>query len=119
MEAPTWLKPAIMGGIVGAIATVFLGFNQGGWVLGGTAERMAAQRSSSAVTQALVPICIGQSKADPDVTAKLQELGALKTSYERRDFIMKSGWATVPAAESANSDLADACAKVLAEASVT
>lgn len=119
MEAPTWLKPAIVGGIVGSIATVFLGFNQGGWMLGGSAERMAVQRSLSAVTEALVPVCIGQSKADPDATAKLQQLGALKTSYERRDFVMKSGWATVPAAESPNGDLADACAKVLAQANAT
>ena len=35
METPTWLKPAILGGIVGAIATVFVGFNEGGWMLGG------------------------------------------------------------------------------------
>ena len=52
METPTWLKPAILGGIVGAIATVFVGFNQGGWMLGGSAERMAQQRSVAAVTQA-------------------------------------------------------------------
>jgi hypothetical protein len=119
MEAPIWLKPAILGGIVGAIATVFLGFNQGGWVLGGTAERMAAQRSFLAVTEALVPVCIGQSKADPDAVAKLQQLDALKTSYERRDFVMNSGWATIAAAKSPNSDLADACAKVLAQANAT
>jgi hypothetical protein len=30
MEAPTWLRPASLGGIVGAIATVFVGFDQGG-----------------------------------------------------------------------------------------
>ena len=91
METPTWLKPAILGGIVGAIATVFVGFNQGGWVLGGSAERMAQQRSVAAVTQALIPVCISQSKADPEATAKLKQLGALETSYERHEFVMKSG----------------------------
>jgi hypothetical protein len=119
MEAPTWLKPAIMGGIVGAIATVFVGFNQGGWVLGGSAERTAQQRSAAAVTEALVPICISQSKADPQAAAKLKQLGAIEPFYERRDFVMKSGWATVPAAEGPNSELAEACADVLSKAKPT
>ena len=119
METPTWLKPAILGGIVGAVATVFVGFNQGGWVLGGSAERMAQQRSVAAVTQALIPVCISQSKTDPQGVAKLKQLGALETSYERRDFVMKSGWATVPAAEQPNSDLADACADVLSKVKPT
>ena len=115
METPTWLKPAILGGIVGAIATMFVGFNQGGWMLGGSAERMAQQRSVAAVTQAFIPVCISQSKADPEAAAKLKQLGALETSYQRHEFVMKSGWATVPAAESPNSDLADACADALSK----
>ena len=119
METPTWLKPAILGGIVGAIATIFVGFNQGGWVLGGSAERMAQQRSVAAVTQALIPVCISQSKADPEAAAKQKQLGALETSYERHEFDMKSGWATLPAAESPNSDLADACADALSKAKPT
>jgi hypothetical protein len=41
MEAPTWLKPAITGGIVGAIATMITGFSYGGWMLGSSAETMA------------------------------------------------------------------------------
>jgi len=119
MEAPTWLRPAILGGIVGAIATVFVGFNQGGWMLGGSADRMAEQRSVAAVTQALIPVCIGQSKADPEAAAKLKQFCALETSYQRHEFVMKSGWATMPAAESPNSDLADACADALSKVNQT
>ena len=70
MEAPTWLKPAILGGVVGAIATIVVGFNQAGWMLGSSAEKMAQERSAAAVTEALVPVCIGQSKADPEVAMK-------------------------------------------------
>jgi hypothetical protein len=98
---------------------VFVGFNQGGWILGGSAERMAQQRSVAAVTQALIPVCISQSKADPEAAAKLKQLGALETSYERHEFVMKSGWATVPAAASPNSDLADACADALSKVKPT
>lgn len=105
-----------MGAVAGGIATMVLGFNQGGWVLGGTAERMAGQRSQAAVTAALVPVCISQSKMDPDATAKFAQFKAIASSYERRDFVMKAGWATVPAAASPDGDLASACADVLAKA---
>jgi hypothetical protein len=117
MQTPTWLKPALMGAGAGAVATMVLGFSQGGWLLGSSAERLADQRSEAAVTAALVPICISQSKLDPDATAKFAQLGAIKSSYERRDFVMKAGWATVPAAEKPDGDLAGACAEVLSKAS--
>ena len=115
METPTWLKPAILGAIAGGIVTMFLGFNQGGWVLGSTAERIADQRSEAAVTEALIPICVSQSKLDPDTTAKLAQFGAIASPYERRDFVIKAGWATLPAAEEPNSNLAGACAEVLSK----
>ena len=113
MQFPTWTKPAITGGVVGAVLTMILGFSQGGWMLGSTAEKMAEQRSAMAVIDALVPVCVSQSKADPTASAKLAELGAITSTYERRDFVMKAGWATTPATEAPNSDLAAACAKVL------
>jgi hypothetical protein len=115
MQTPIWLKPALTGAVVGAIATMFLGFSQGGWLLGSSAERLAEQRSQVAVTAALVPICISQSKLDPDATAKFAQLSTITSSYERRDFVMKAGWATVPAAEKPDGNLAAACAEVLAK----
>ncbi len=116
MQTPIWLKPAVIGAVVGAVATMVLGFSQGGWYLGSSAEQLADQRSEAAVTAALVPVCISQSKLDPDATSKFAQFGAIKTTYERRDFVMKAGWATVPAAESPNGNLAGACAEVLSKA---
>jgi len=116
MQMPTWIKPALLGAVAGGVATMVLGFNQGGWVLGSTAEQMAKRQSAAAVVEALVPVCVSQSKADPDATAKLALFGAITSSYDRRDFVMKAGWATVPAATSPDSDLAAACADVLSKA---
>lgn len=113
MEAPVWLKPALTGAVVGAIATMVLGFSQGGWYLGSSAERMAQQQSAAAVIEALVPICVSQSQTDPNAMAKLDQLEAISSSYERRDFVMKAGWATMPTAEAPNGKLATACAEVL------
>ena len=114
-----WVKPALLGAVVGSIATMALGFSQAGWVLGGTAERSAQQRSVAAVTEALVPVCISQSQSDPESSAKLGQLAGMKTSYERRDFVVKAGWATVPAAEKPNSELAAACAEALSKPAQT
>ena len=116
MQTPTWLKPALIGAVAGGIATALVGFNYAGWVSGRSAERMASQQSTAAVTAALLPVCVSQSKADPEATAKTAQLGALSSWYERRDFVMKAGWATMPAAQSPNGDLAAACAEVLAKA---
>ena len=119
MEVPTWLKPAISGAVVGAIATMVLGFSQGGWYLGSSADRMAQEKSAAAVIEALVPICVSQSQVDPNAAAKLYQLGALKSSYERRDFVMKAGWATMPTTEAPNGKLAAACAEVLSQAALS
>ena len=113
MKIPTWTKPAIVGAIAGAVATMILGFSQGGWYTGKSAELLAHQQSKTAVIDALIPICISQQKLDPDATAKLGQLVAMKTSYEQRDFVMKTGWATMPAADEPNRDLAAACAETL------
>ena len=110
MEASAWLKPAITGGVAGAI-TMIARFSYGGWMLGSSAEKTAEQRSTAAVTEALLPVCIGQSKADPAAAMKLAEFKALSYSFQQRDFVMKSGWATMPASDAPNGDLAAACAK--------
>lgn len=115
MQAPTWLKPGIMGAVVGGIATMIVGFNYGGWYLGSSAETLAQQRSNAAVVEALVPVCISQSQTDPETVAKLKAFRAIKSSYEQRDFVMKAGWATMPAAGAPDQALASACADVLAK----
>jgi hypothetical protein len=113
MNVPIWLNPAIWGGVAGAVATMFIGFSQGGWMLGSSAETMAQQRSAMAVTEALVPLCVEQSRADPEFAGKLTQLKALTSPYQQREFIMSAGWATVAAADKPSSSLAEACAKVL------
>lgn len=113
MQFPVWTKPAVMGAIVGGALTAIVGFSQGGWMMGGTAERLADQRSAAAVVDALVPFCVEQSKTDPQATAKLAELGAIVSTYERANYVIKAGWATMPSAAEPNDALATACAKVL------
>jgi hypothetical protein len=119
MQIPTWTKPGITGAIVGAIATMVVGFSQAGWYTGGSAERLAQQRADAAIIDALVPICVSQSKLDPDTAAKIEQLLAMKSSYEQRDFVIKSGWATMPATDGPNRDLASKCANALVKSAAT
>jgi len=117
MNIPTWTKPAVFGAVVGAVATMAIGFSEGGWHSASSTERIANAQAASAVIDALVPVCVSQAKLDPAESAKLKELAKLVSSYDQRDYVMKAGWATVPAATAPNEDLATACALVLTKES--
>jgi len=110
---PQNIKPLIWGAVVGSVLTMIVGFSYGGWTTSGTAARLAKQEADVAVTTALVPLCIAQSKADRAVLKKMGELKALTSSYDQRDFVTKTGWATLPGNENPNSDVAQACADAL------
>jgi len=110
---PQWIKPGVWGAVVGSVMTMIIGFSYGGWTTSGTAARLAQQQADAAVTTALVPLCIAQSKADGAVLKKMGELKALTSSYDQRDFVTKTGWATVPRSQDANRDVAEACAAAL------
>ena len=110
------IKEALWGAVGGAIAAMIVGFVWGGWVTGGTAKRMVETQSDIAVVEALVPVCVAQSVSDPAGPAKLEQLKAVKSSYERTDFVIKAGWATIPTAKEPNRKVAEACAEVIAKA---
>ena len=116
MQIPAWTKPGVIGAVIGAIATMAIGFGQGGWYFGKSAERLADERSSVAVIGALVPICVAQSKLDPDSVAKITHLSTMVTGYEQRDYVMKAGWATTSSVDGPNRDVAIACAEALIKA---
>ncbi|HEX3178992.1 MAG TPA: hypothetical protein VHZ49_20110 [Methylomirabilota bacterium] len=113
MSMPQWIKPLIWGAVAGSVLTMIVGFSYGGWTTAGTASRLAKQQADMAVTTALVPVCIAQSKSDHGAAKKMGELRALTSSYDQRDFVTKTGWATVPGSEDANRDVAEACAAAL------
>ncbi|HEX9836179.1 MAG TPA: hypothetical protein VGB90_04950 [Alphaproteobacteria bacterium] len=116
MNVPEWVKPGLYGAAVGAVVLAVGGFSWGGWVTGGTAERMAADKAREAIVTALVPICVEQAKQDPQVAQKLASIKKAQY-YDRDDMIAKAGWATMPGATAANDQVARVCAEQLAAAS--
>jgi len=113
MNTPEWLKPGLYGAAAGAVALAIVGFSWGGWVTGGTAEKMASEQARLEVVAALVPICVEQSSQDPQVVATLAQLKDA-SSYQRSDMLMKAGWATMPGSSDPNRQVASACMEKLA-----
>ena len=93
------LKRLLQGVVVGVVLTVVVGFNWFhygfGWMLGGTAEKVASERVDVALVAAYTP-----------VFAKVE-------SWRRDDYVKKAGLATIPGGTAPNSSVADACAGVL------
>jgi len=119
MEMPALFKGESLtrlaqGAAVGAVATMIIGFNWGGWVLGKTAESIATQRVNAALVQAYGPVCIERFKQQPNVEAKWVEPTKVDT-WRRENYIKESGFATPPGSTSPNAAVADACADALSK----
>jgi len=112
-KIPVQTTPFLWGAAVGAIALAIVGFNWGGWVTGGTAEKMAAGRADTAIVSTLTPICVAQFQESPDAAVKLAALKEIK-SWEQGEYVGKGGWATMPGSTAEpNRDVATACAEQL------
>jgi len=117
MEMPAILKGdsltrLLQGAAAGAIITLIVGFNWGGWVTGGTAKEMVQRSTTSAVVSALSPICVDKFQQSAAAATNMVELKKV-SSYQQGSFIEKGGWATLPGGEGANSSVARACAEML------
>jgi len=117
MEMPAILRGdsltrLLQGAAAGAVATMIVGFNWGGWVTGGTARELVQKSTSSAVISALSPICVDKFQHSAEATMNMMELKKV-SSYQQGSFIEKGGWATMPGGDGANSAVARACAEML------
>ncbi len=101
------LKRLLQGATAGAVATIFIGFNWGGWSLSSTADKMAKERSDLAVVAALAPVCADKFRAQPDAAAKTIALSKID-SWKRADEFPKES-VTLPGETEPSSALVDAC----------
>jgi hypothetical protein len=117
MEMPAILRGdsltrLLQGAAAGAVVTLIIGFNWGGWVTGGTAKEMSQRSATSAVVSALSPICVDKFQRSTEAAVNMVELKKV-SSYQQASFIEKGGWATLPGSERADSAVARACAEML------
>ena len=116
LEAYTLSKTAVFWACAACIAvTIFIGFNYGGWVTGGTAADMARRAADGARAELAASVCVKQFGSAPNAAATLTSL-AKTDSWKRGDFIEKGGWVTLPGVDKTVSGAADLCAKYLTDA---
>src|SRR4029453_8979173 len=117
MELPSILQgPSLtrllQGAAAGAVVTLIVGFNWGGWMLESTAKQITEKSAKAAVVAVLAPICVDKFQHTAAASANLIELKKV-SSWQQGSFIEKGGWATLPGSDSANSAVAEACANML------
>ena len=105
------LTRLLQGIALGAVAATFVGFYWAGWTLSSTADKMAKQRTDTAVVAALAPVCATKFAALPDADAKKVTLAKVD-SWKRSEQFPKE-FVTLPGEMSPNSDLVEACYKLL------
>jgi len=98
----------VWGLIIGAVIVMIIGFAWGGWLTGGTAQKM----TDEAVLASQAAICVAQFIKQPNHEEKLKELEKID-SWKRSDFIEKGGWDKMPGQEKAGPQVSQACAKGL------
>ena len=106
------IKRLIQGALAGAVVTMIVGFNWGGWSLESTAAKRADDSSRSAVVAALAPICVDKFQHSAEAINNFVELKKV-SAYMQASFVEKGGWATPPGSDKANSAVAQACATML------
>ena len=102
------VKFGVWGLIIGAVIAMIIGFWWGGWLTGGTAQKM----TDEAVLASQAAICVAQFMKQPNHEEKLKELEKVE-SWKKSEFIEKGGWDKMPGQEKAGSYVAQACAKGL------
>ena len=80
------LTRLLQGAAVGAVATVVVGFNWGGWSLASTADKMAKAQSNLAVIAALAPVCADKFRGQPDAAARLSRFRKLSRGSAPKSF---------------------------------
>ena len=105
------LTRLLQGAAVGAVATMIVGFNWGGWSLGSTADKMAKEQSDLAVVAALAPVCADKFRALPDAKAKTVALSKVD-SWKRADEFPKE-FVTLLGETYPSSALVNACSTLL------
>ena len=110
------IKLGLWSGVGGALVTMYVGFNFGGWVTNGGAVAMAKETAATAVAERLGSICVAQFNRDKAKSEKLVEMKG-KDAWEIGRFIDAQSWAIMPGDEKSDSGVADACARQLSKTS--
>lgn len=106
-------KTALIWSCAGSVAlTLIVGFNWGGWVTGGTAEKMVEAASQQGRAQLAATVCVERFTTAPDAQARLVALKGADY-WKREGMVSEGGWATLIGMKEPVSDAAEVCAERL------
>ena len=102
------IKYGVWGLIVGAVITIFIGFQWSGWETFSTTQWMSEQ----AVLASQAAICVAQFVKDPNYKENLKEFEKLDSygMHNTSDYVQKFGWDKMPGEEKADPYVAYPCA---------
>ncbi len=103
----------LQGAVVGALATVVIGFSWGGWTRESTSKEMSEKKVSAALVAVLAPMCADKFRQGTDGAVNMAEFKKVN-SWMQDSYIQKGGWATFPGMDSPDLAVARACASLLA-----
>ena len=107
------LTRLFQGACIGALATVLIGFNWGGWTRESTSKETSARNVSAALVAVLAPMCADKFQKGNDGALNMAEFKKVN-SWMQDAYIQKGGWATFPGMDSPDRAIARACAQLLA-----
>jgi hypothetical protein len=108
------IKTFAWGMATGMVVLLIVIFSAGWVVTSHSAKAMAHEISTNAVVDRLAPISVAQFMQDPNRKERLKELKALD-SWKRADYVKKQGWSIMPGEKESDYNVANECAKRLAE----
>ena len=101
--------------LLGAVATVALGFGAAGWTTGGSARAMAEAAAATSRAELVAAACVDRFTAATDSGVQLAALKA-ENAWSRSGFIEKGGWVTLPSGAAPAPKAAALCAERLVAA---
>ena len=110
------IKVGLWSGVGGALLTMYIGFNYGGWLTNGGATAMAKESAATAVAERLGSICVAQFNRDKAKSEKLVQIEG-KDAWEVGRYIDAQSWAVMPGDDKSENGVADACARQLSKPS--
>jgi hypothetical protein len=75
------------------IVAAVVGFTWGGWMTGGSAQKMAENAAAQGRQEVAAVVCVDRFMAAPDVGVQLTALKEITKSYQRDKFVQDGGWA--------------------------
>jgi hypothetical protein len=117
MELPVFLEGKsltrlLQGAAAGAVATMIVGFNWGGWMLSRNVDKIVTEKVEAASIVFLGEKCADKFNAQSDALEKKAVLRATESDYEKGKLFPKE-WVTLKDGYYPNSDLVTLCSKLI------